>query len=112
MTTNDSIEETSRCPLCESNVNILSLAKIGLSIEELGNLEEYVKTGKMKDFLSIAGIAMRWLGNPEKTNLELQIKGIEQSIQQIVSQFSNKLMTFSHEISDSGREGTVNLGRD
>ena len=55
---------------------------------------------------------MRWLGDPEKTNVELQIKGIEQSIQQIFSQISNKLMTFGHEISDSGREGTGNLGRD
>ena len=53
MTTNDSIEETSRCPLCERNVNTLSLAKIGLSIEELANLKEYVKAGKMKDFLTL-----------------------------------------------------------
>jgi hypothetical protein len=112
MTTNDSIEETSRCPLCENNVNTLGLAKIGLSIEELANLKEYVTTGKIKDVLNIAGIAMRWLGDPEKTNVELQIKGIEQSIQQIFSQFSNKLMILSHEISDSEREGTVNLSRD
>jgi hypothetical protein len=72
MTTNDSIEETSRCPLCQSNVNRLCLASIGLSIEELADLEEYVKNGKMKDLLNIAQIAMRWLGDPEKTNVELQ----------------------------------------
>jgi hypothetical protein len=59
MTTNDSIEETSRCPVCQNNVNRLCLANLGLSIEELANLEEYVKNGKMKDLLNITQIAMR-----------------------------------------------------
>lgn len=44
--------------LCESSVNITNLAKAGLSMEEVVNLGEYVKAGKFKDLLNIAGIAM------------------------------------------------------
>ena len=112
MTTNDSIEETSRCPLCQSNVNRLCLASIGLSIEELADLEEYVKNGKMKDLLNIAQIAMRWLGDPEKTNVELRIKGLEQSIHQRFSQLSAKFVGLGGEIYNKGEIDRGNVFRD
>jgi hypothetical protein len=90
MTVNDNIDQIARCPLCHSNVNVISFAKVGLSIEELTNLDEYVKSGRMKDVINIAGIAMRWLGDPEKTNVELQIKGLEQFIRELVSRDLSK----------------------
>jgi phosphoenolpyruvate carboxylase len=35
---------------------------------------------------------MRWLGDPEKTNVELQIKGLEQFIREIISRDLSKEM--------------------
>ena len=112
MTTNDSIEETSRCPVCQSNVNRLCLANLGLSIEELGNLEEYVKNGKMKDLLNITQIAMRWLGDPEKTNVELRIKGLEHSVHEKFAQLTEKFDGWVDDIWNKGEKDRGNAFRD
>lgn len=88
MATTDRIEEKPQCPLCSNEMNTFTLAKLGLSTEEIGALTEYMQTGKMKDILNIASIALRWLGDPEKTNIEIQLKDMTQSIQQIASQLN------------------------
>jgi hypothetical protein len=112
MTVSERIERAVTCPICQSNVDRLSLARVGLSIEELTDLEEYVKTGKIKDLLNIAEIAMRWLGDPEKTKVQLQIKSLEQCIHQIFTQISEKMMKWGSEISERGDKGTGNVVRD
>src|SRR5215471_8246338 len=109
MTVSEGIERAATCPICQSNVDRLSLARVGLSIEELTDLEEYVKTGRIKDFLNIAEIATRWLGDPEKTKVQLQIKSLEQCIHQIFTQISEKMMKWGSEISERGDKGTGNI---
>jgi hypothetical protein len=72
MTTSEGIERAATCPICESDMDLHQLAKLGFSHDELAILNEYIRNGTIKDILNVGEIALRRI-DPEATNMELQV---------------------------------------
>jgi hypothetical protein len=96
MTTTQEIENAKRCPFCGGNVDIIGLGKLGLSVQELQLVAEYVKNGTLKDMLTIAEIAMRRL-NPEKMSTEFQVNDAMSKLREVSN---NSIKTIIKETTD------------
>ncbi len=102
--TRSSTEQITKCPICGSTNGLTSLAKLGLSFEEIRMIEEYVKNGTIRDVLRIAEIALRRL-DPEKTGIELQVNNavakLRESSTQMAEKFTEGQKQFIHELSEA-----------
>jgi len=72
MTTSENIERGVRCPICEGDVEMPKLAKLGLSIDELAKIKDYTSDGTIGQRLRIAELAMHRI-DPERLSTEYQV---------------------------------------
>jgi hypothetical protein len=88
MTAIQGIEREAKCPVCESDMDLARLAKLGLSYEELAILNEHIRNGTIKDILNAGDIALRRI-DPEAANIELQVTSAISELRNAFNQLQN-----------------------
>lgn len=105
MTTNESIEKTIECPVCDSEVSVNKIAGFGLSHNQLSVLRQYAKEGILGQVINIAEIMLRKL-EPEKANIEFQINDaltkLSTTARQLLDQYNKQQSAFIEKLSQTG----------